>query len=120
MLRAVKTMPRMMFVQRFIWSFRVMVRKGMNTAIRTRIANMSRNSLVICMPATSPSIKSVIMPGSMNESSPEDKPMRDDTIHSIEIFSFNSMFSSFVSPPPSPLLLSRIRTVCCCLLVGYL
>jgi len=119
-LSAVKTMPRMMFVQRFVLSSSIRVRKGIITAISTRIANSSRNSGVIVMPATSPSIKSSIMPGSMNESSPAPRSMRDDIIHSTEIFSFNSKFSSFFSPPSPLFLLFRNRTVVSCLLVGYL
>ncbi len=104
-LKIVKNVPRMMFVQRFMLSFSVRVRKGMNTAISTMTANRSRNSGVISMPATTPSIRSSIMPGSISESIPEDKPMRDDTIHSTEIFSFTSMFSSVFSPPFFSLLL---------------
>ncbi len=73
----VKNAPRMMFVQRFMLSFSVRVRKGMNTAISTMIANSVRNSFVISMPATTPSIRSSIMPGSINEIVPADKPMSD-------------------------------------------
>jgi len=66
MLKMVKTMPTMMFAQRFILSFKVRDRTAITNGTNRKIAFSSKNAPVIGSPSNFSALISSIVPGAKN------------------------------------------------------
>jgi len=93
-----KTMPKMMFAQRFVEFFRVRDRKAIINGTNPTIANSSNSSGPIFMPSISPVNRNCCStPGSISINISQAKKVPSTMSHSTEIFIFQS--SNFPPPP---------------------
>jgi hypothetical protein len=96
--RMLQIMLRMRFVQRFVLSLRVRVRKAMMSGTRSRAARTSSSSGVIASPSSSPFMIWVSMPGSAKASSAPARPTTSLISQRTEIFILTSISSVFDHP----------------------